>query len=80
MSTEENKEPVDTSSKEEKKTQAVPKKTAARKKNSSQKEKVEFLASPTGVLKLAYSAGEVGEVTKEQAQVLYDMGIAKKAK
>lgn len=46
---------------------------------SGKKEKVEFLASPTGLLKLGYNAGEVASFTKGQAEFLYDLGIAKKA-
>jgi hypothetical protein len=46
---------------------------------SGKKEKVEFLTSPTGLLKLGYSAGETASFTKGQADFLYDLGIAKKA-
>jgi hypothetical protein len=41
--------------------------------------KVEFIASPTGLFGLAYSAGETASFIKDQAEILIDAGVAKKA-
>lgn len=41
--------------------------------------KVEFTASPTGLFGLAYNPGEKASFTKEQAEILIDAGVAKKA-
>lgn len=41
--------------------------------------KVEFKASPTGKFGLAYNVGEKANFTKEQAAILIDAGVAKKA-
>lgn len=58
----------------------VAKKTVAKPtaKKTIKKIKVEFLKSPTGLLNLAYNAGEQGAVTAAQADILIDAGIAKK--
>lgn len=42
------------------------------------KVKVEFLSSPTGVLKLGYNVGETASFTAGQADFLADLGFAKK--
>ena len=40
--------------------------------------KVQFLRSPTGLLKLGYSAGDIAELSKDQADLLELAKIAKK--
>ena len=42
------------------------------------KAKCEFIASPTGLLKLAYNVGDVAEFTQGQVDFLADLGLAKK--
>lgn len=44
------------------------------------KTKVEFVESPTGALNLGYHIGETASFTKEQADLLYDLGLAKPVK
>jgi len=39
---------------------------------------VEFLISPTGLLKMAYSAGDIALVSKDQADLLIKDKMAKK--
>lgn len=51
-----------------------------KKKKSVKKVKVEFLRSPTGLLKMAYSAGDEAFVSKAQADVLIDAELAKEVK
>ena len=43
---------------------------------SSKLVKVKFLLSPTGSYKLAYNAGDIGQVTPELAKTLEDAGYA----
>lgn len=40
---------------------------------------VEFTKSPTGLFGLAYNPGEKASFTKDQAEILIDAGVAKKA-
>ena len=42
---------------------------------TEKKVKVTFLKSPTGVLKLGYSAGDTASVTKEQYDILAEAGL-----
>ncbi len=39
--------------------------------------KVKFLKSPTGICKLAYNAGDEGEIESKQAEELSEIGYAK---
>ena len=40
---------------------------------------VEFTESPTGLFGLAYNPGEKARFSKDQAEILFDAGVAKKA-
>ena len=42
--------------------------------------KVKFLESPTGILNLAYSAGQEGLISENQVDLLEDLGMIKRLK
>lgn len=62
--------------KESKQVASTSKKSSAGN-TSAEKVEVEFLKSPTGLLNLGYHPGETGLVSRDQADILIDAGIAK---
>ncbi len=48
------------------------------KTGKGKKVKIEFTASPTGVLRLGYAIGDVAEFEDKQATLIVDLGLGKK--
>jgi hypothetical protein len=46
-------------------------------KGKGKKQKVEFIASPTGLLKLGYHIGDKASFDEKQVEMLQELGLAK---